>query len=254
VAFETDAALVGGVTAVSIDGDGITDRLYLADAAWRVWRLQRVSPPGTSPPRFSATRLAELGAMAQAGAALQFAPDVALMAGSPRALEIALGSSNTPGAIAARHWLFVLRDPLTATTFAPIRPADLQRVGATSATPLAPVVRGLAASLDGPLAAPVLTVAGHRLVVTRASGATAVCPLRVEEPETFQVALLTPELAWITRTVPAATGSRLWLTPARAGDASTLPRLECRLGDALLPHCPEIRAVRRDYWLREDAQ
>jgi len=259
--FSVDAPLVSGVTGVDIDGDALTDRLYVADAAWRVWRLVRTPERNAPPGAFTATLLADLRSLAEAGAALQFAPDVALT-GNPRSLAVSVGSSNAPAQLALRHWLFVLRDPLDVPALAPLHAEDLQRVGAAPDTALARDSRGLAAALPGPLAAPVLSVAGHRLVVTRASGPSATCPLQVEEEaETLQVSVLTPALEWRTRTVSAAPGSQLSIAVRSvAADAAEdagragAPLLECRLGDLPLPECPQVRSVGRDYWVREDAQ
>ncbi len=108
--LRTPASLVGGVTAIDRDGDGRSDRLYVADAAWRVWRLDRATGSATST-WLGATPFADLAAMAEPGATLQYAPDVALMGdGDRRRLDVSIGTSNAPGRVALRHWLFVLHD------------------------------------------------------------------------------------------------------------------------------------------------
>ncbi len=255
-----EARLVSGVATVDGDGDGVTDRLYVADAAWRVWRLDRRLSSGAPASPFTVSLFADLSAMAVSGAALQVTPDVALMArGAERSLEVALGTSNAPEREAPGHWLFVLRDALPGAagnlaTPSPIRPPELLRVEQTTAidADVPAPVRGIVVRLPGALSSPVLTVAGHRIVVTRARE-TRGCPLRVDETQPLEVTSLSPE--WLVRHEHDRGGTRCRaLLVRREGADSAAPVLECRLGSAVLSQCPSIPSVRRDYWLRRDAQ
>lgn len=262
--FTTDANLVSGVTMVDGDGDGATDRLYFADARWRVWRLDRTSSPPGATAAFFPTLFADLGTMAEPGAALQFAPDVALAeVGAPRMLEVALGSSDVPGSMALRHWLFVLSDPLplqgaidVAIASSPIRPSDLLPSGVAGKADeeVATASRGKVISLPGPLATAPITVAGHRLVATRASAGKDRCTLRVDEPELFDLLTLTPTFEQRSYRIGAERDAAFSLSRSTAADGRSSPRLVCALGSTPLPQCPRIDAVQRDYWVRKDAR
>lgn len=245
--FRSRASLTSGIAAIDLEGDGATDRLYLADAAWQVWRIDLTGG------RFDARRLADLSARREAGAAFAFAPDVALE-GQDRSkrLDVTLGTSDAPARRAARHWLFVLRDPFEADPAGPISVADLLAVDATTPSSVADGVRGLLLALPGPLAAPVLTVAGALVIATHAVVIDR-CALHVEEAAPVQVSLLGAETGTFelrSTRVAVEPGSRLSLDWQGAG---TDARLGCFIGSQAVPLCPELPLVTRDYWVRKDA-
>ncbi len=126
---------------------------------------------------------------------------------------------------------------------------------ATAESAIAPVARGVFASLPGPLAGPVLTIAGHHVVATRTSAARDVCTLNVEDDETLQVVTLTPTLDLRSISLRVERGAQLAFvatTTARGTDRASKPS---RADSARFPcrGARRSRPTRRDYWLRKDA-
>jgi hypothetical protein len=245
--FTTDAALVSGVTALDLDADGATDRMYLADARLRVWRLALDTPASAAGLQLTATLLADLSGLAGPDAgAIQFAPDVAPGGAAARQwLDVTVGTSDRPGLRAARHFLVTVRDALIGDVpQAPLLAADAQVL-----------------HLPGPLVAAPLTLAGRRLVAT---GGRA--PPRCDVPAVVFVTILEPLVVPPDASGPAPGSievldgvevtalpgdefSIAWLPVSDAGE----PSARCRFGDVDLPSCPAGPALMRDYWLRKDA-
>jgi hypothetical protein len=244
--FRSRASLVSGITAIDSDGDGSSDRLYFADAAWQVWRLDRASVDREA--RFTRELLADLSGLAEPGAALQFPPDVVLAGnGGARSLEVTLGTSDAPMRRAARHWLVVLHDQQAVP--GPILPTDLRRIDGLSRPASTRDDRGLLLALPGPLTTAVLTVGGQRIVATSLALRDP-CALRVTEAEPVQVTTLAPDYSITRVALSAEPKARLTL---EWHDAPQGPQLECRLGTAAASMCAAQAGVTRDYWVRKDA-
>jgi hypothetical protein len=172
-----------------------------------------------------------------------FAPDVALArsASGETWLDISLGTSSVPRANPSQHHLVRLRDSLTATNDAGANANVLQ-----------------ISRLPGPLASPLLTVAGHLLIATQV-GASSVCQtvnvqFRVTVLDPAALGAETDQPAGIAASVPvlSAAGATLTVDWPRSNSAAD-PVARCRLGDVELPQCPHARGLIRDYWRRNDA-
>jgi hypothetical protein len=240
--FATDASLISGITPVDVDSDGITDRLYLADARFRLWRLEPTRD-GASPLRLAGRVLANFSLGADARTALQQAPDVALAGGSARLwFDVTVGTSDRAGEFATQHWLATVRDAHGAD--AP---------GAEEPPRVLP--------LAGPLAGRPLTVAGHLLIATR-PGPRGACD---SSAVTIVLTVLSPVAVLAGPDAPGESPGRerrdltLLMAPGELtvrwppdpdGDA---PVPQCSFGDETLPLCPAGPGLHRDYWLREDA-
>lgn len=272
-----DASLPGGIATVDLDGDGATDRLYLTDAAARLWRADVRAAAGGATLRW--WLLADLSGDLGADHFFQFAPDVTLLRHAPdeTILAITTGTSDRATRSAGTHWLFQLHDsragapppPVLAAALA-LRDAPPSGAAASDAAGVAPR-GGFRLRLPGPLAATPLTIAGRLLVVTAATPAARSCVGPVApEPLTvtrIDAAPLREHAATAVVTVLAARGAPLqaaWLEGATAGAGS----LTCTLGDAALGDaalgdtdlgdtglapCPAVPRLGRDYWLRRDA-
>lgn len=234
-ALRVDVPVPGGVTPVDLDADGRTDRLYVTDAAMRVWRLQRrAGAPGLA---FDARAIADLRPLSDAHAFFLHAPDVALhREGMGLSLRVTVGTVDRPGEHSGGHWLFRLTDGANARETEPTMPAS--RV-----------------ALDGALAATPVTVAGRQIVVTKRSGGAG-CGARDVEPVT--VTALPPLLPASSRVedfpnmmVTAPPDARVRLIESTDGGGAA--RLRCVLGSMPLTLCPAVRRLQRDWWSRDDA-
>lgn len=267
-AFTGAASIAAGITALDLDADGRTDRLYFADAAFRIWRLDRNLAGGAGRAAqwaFDALLFADLSALDDGHATFAFTPDIALATdGTARWLDVSLGTANRPGLTASRHWLVRMRDSASPGAQAhlpalrlPVRVADL--VSATKVNAGTAASGGVLLPLPGPLVTGLLTVGGHLLVATATRGVTAAnCGVLVEWP--VQVTLLEPLLATGAQSVAAApsalvtTGPGAALSVAWTTEGSrALPTATCALGDVTLALCPAVPSQTREYWLRKDA-
>jgi hypothetical protein len=245
--FQSADSIPGGVTALDIDTDGVTDRLYLTDASLRLWRLDLAKQPprdGVTTAVSVASRvLAEPGSRLGEGVVFLFAPDIALArsASGETWLDISLGTSSVPGANPSQHHLVRLRDSLTARNDA-----------GAQANPLR------ISRMPGPLASPLLTVAGHLLIATQMGASSACQTVNVQ----VQVAVLDPaalgaetdQVTGIAASVPVLSTPGATLTVDWPRSNSTAdPVARCRLGDVELQQCPHASGLIRDYWRRDDA-
>jgi Tfp pilus tip-associated adhesin PilY1 len=272
-----DARILARPVPVDLDGDGWHDRIYAADAAGKIWRIELTN--GMAREDWArAALLADLSGNGLRG--FLAAPDIALHEAQGRIpwLSIALGSASFQDQPAANRF-YVLRDSATAAPedvpVVPIVDADLiLSEGTQGIGSLREDVRPRGYYLPlgaAQVLAPSLTVGG--VVVFTLAQATSLqaggCALLASGmPARIEV-----------RAVAAATGAPsfdlnadglldsrdavLALQSARpadstvrmaAGDAADTPgQRHCLIGNDRVPGCTLDTRLRRRYWLREDA-
>jgi hypothetical protein len=275
-----DAAILARPVPLDLDGDGWHDRVYAADVAGRIWRLDLT--PGAARDHWArALQFADLSGGGLRG--FLAAPDIALQAASGRApwLSIALGSVSFENQAAANRF-YVLRDSVSGSDAddgpapsSPLRDVDLR---------IAEGVLGIGALRDDerlrgfylPLGAaqvlaPSLTVDGvvvftAALVPTTPAGGCAAnaagMPGRIE---VHAVAARDGALAFDLNADGSVDGqdALLRLEGARTADsglhvadvddADAPGRRSCLVGTNPVPGCSLDTRLRRRYWLREDA-
>jgi type IV pilus assembly protein PilY1 len=267
---------------VDLDGDGLDDRIYIADLGGRVWRLD-IREASSSDRWIEATLLADLSGEGLRG--FLAAPDVALHLDTAHVpwLSIAIGSISHAGHPASNRF-YVLRDEVAdraerpdATPRIPLHEADLQLVepgsGAGGIDRLIrdPILAGYYIPL-GPaqVLAPSLTINGVIFFTA------AVTP---QQQAGGCASLATPATRLEVRAVSAVDGSRaldlngdgtlseddavLELVGTHRADAAvripddagqTAPGIHpCLIDAEPVPGCQLDTRLRRRYWLREDA-
>lgn len=261
--WSDEAALPGEVTALDGDADGAVDRLYLADAANRLWRLDVPATLPGAPVRVRPLMLAALGGGVPPEAAFIHAPDVALAASDEfPSFSVAIASSDRPRRHSARHALVVARDPFvrappTDRERAAYRPTswdELADVNAGAAQALASP--GYRLALDAPATGPALTVGGKVRVAT---GVTPPCAVDVEWPPvplTIHALPIAPGPLGPVRDeriqTTAAPDARLDLDWSTPGD-DRADAARCTLDGRVLDDCGLGPRVTRRYWLRRDS-
>jgi hypothetical protein len=267
-----DASLPGGIATVDLDGDGATDRLYLTDAAARLWRADVRGTTGGATLRW--WLLADLSGDLEADHFFEYAPDVTLLRHSPdgTSLAITTGTSDRAPRSAGTHWLFQVHDSRAGAPPPPVLAAalplrDAPPSGATGSDAAGFAQHsGFRLRLPGPLAAAPLTIAGHLLVATATAGAATpsprACagPMMAREPLTVTRVDATPlreHAATAAVTVHEARGAPLqagWLEGStEAAGPLTCTLGDTTLGDTRLALCPTVPRLERNYWLRRDA-
>ena len=270
------AGISGAVTALDLNHDGLTDRLYVGDADASLWRFDLAGGRGRAA-FLAGGRLARLAdPSVPLGRSLIAAPDVALIAtpGIAPWFNVAVGTVQATGATVAAvsQGLFVLRDrhPFDALGqddydgLAPVAAADLP----ATADAVADSAPGFRIDVGGAgILARALTTAGV-LLYTQVSGAD---PLNACAAATQIVIVKVSAVSALdghtaldldaNGRVDAA--DRAVALPVGKADPLDGVRLEpvadaargmgCRIGTALLSACPRIARLTRRYWRREDA-
>lgn len=279
-----DAPFGDALTAIDMNGDGVHDRLYAADLAGRVWRLD-LATGAQRDTWASGGVFADLAAV-DGSRGFVAAPDVALIrpAGSAPWLSIALGTMSTSGAPASnRFYLLRDRDPLatgeerSAQALAPIREADLLPIESTSDAASASqdvashpgfyVILGA-----GQVLAPSLTVNGvivftaaqsaRSTVITCAPGNRATAPTVLDISSIDAIDGRTAldlnadgEVDARDRrmTLPNALPASAGIDIAPAGDGDPPGFRRCAVAELPITNCQVDTRVKRRWWRREDA-
>jgi outer membrane protein assembly factor BamB len=268
-----DAAFAGAITALDLDADGYTDRLYLGDWAARIWRFD-ISPGNAAATLTRGGVIADLADPAQP-VALGFiaAPDVTLFtdAAAMRWFNIAVGSVAT-GNGTADNALFVLRerDPYARLTQAQfdglpvLTQADLPEQAALTDSATA---RGYRVSLGSAQSAGRALTVNGTLLYTQFTGTAPWLALCLATPNVIVTATAIDAVTGsASREVPVTTAanasdSRIALptgTQAQTDIEGSPPAtpdsaLRCTAAGVTLPACASAPRWRRVYWRREDA-
>lgn len=273
-----DAPILARPAPIDLDADGWHDRIYAADTAGRIWRIDLTN--GLAREHLaSATQLANLSGDGLRG--FLAAPDIALHEAPGRTpwLSIALGSISFEDQSAANRF-YVIRDSASATApgaapAVPVADADLRLSDGT---------QGIGSLRDGerlrgfylPLGAaqvlaPSLTVGGVVVFTvaqspslqaggcaTLANGLTARIEVRAMAADngapSFDLnadGLLDSQDARLVlgSALPADSSVRM----APRDDTETPGQRTCLIGSDRVPGCTLDTRLRRRYWLREDA-
>lgn len=273
-----DARILARPVPVDLDGDGWHDRIYAADLAGRIWRIDLTN--GVAREHWArATQLADLSGNGLRG--FLAAPDITLHEAHGRLpwLSIALGSVSFQDQTAANRF-YVLRDSATAAApdklpAVPIVDADLMPMeGAQGIGSLreALSLRGYYLPLgSAQVLAPSLTVGGVVVFTVAqttspqaggcavlASGLPARIEVRAVAADTgapsFDLnadGLLDSRDAVLALESARPADSAVRMAPA--DDAGTPGQRHCLIGNDRVPGCTLDTRLRRRYWLREDA-
>jgi hypothetical protein len=271
-----DATLLAPPTLVDLNGDGLDDRIYIADAAGRIWRID-LDNTAPAEDRAKAVLFADLSPQGNRG--FIAAPDVALhqQAGAAPWLSIAIGSYST--ALPADNRFYVLRDTAwlpsslseasDADTPLPLRDADLLAADATIGLgDLAndPALRGYYLPLDAEqVFAASLTING---VVVFTTAPPSIGCAALSTPTQIQVRAIdatnaAPALDMnadgLTLRNPHAANSTVRIataqdqTPSQSEAPNNRLLLRCLIDAEPIPGCQLDTRPHRQYWLREDA-
>ena len=254
--FDPRSRVPGGITAIDVDADGDTDRLYFADASHRVWQLAFVDDRPFRGLETRAREVALLGAGIDSDAALVHAPDAVTARDADGVIrwQLTVGTSDLPDRRASAHWLFHFDEPAVGAP-----PIDLVSLPLLAGAPSDAdgLAHGYRLRLPAPLSAPTLTVDGRLLVASASTASTRSCSDGMVEREAATVLAIdrrNPSMPIVARrTRPVEVDAPLqagWSIDAANGDGG---RLLCRLGDEALAECPAIPRVQRRWWTRSDA-
>jgi hypothetical protein len=287
------AAFAGGVTALDLDGDDYTDRLYVGDLGSSLWRFDVWQGQVARSLLTGGVLAALANAAVPTPRGFRAAPDVALMtrgaatvSSSPAALvadpawfTIGIGTQAWPDAgTVTDNWYFLVRDrqPFTAWTQArydehtPIRMTDLALVG-TAAAETADAAAGLRIALgSGQVAAQATTAARVAFYTVVESGAaderfcTTPPPAATPVVAVHAIDADTGESAFdingdgrrdsADRAQSAAGARPRDSVVVSAGPAATSADTICRVGTTTLAACIRLPPLKATYWRREDAE
>ncbi|MEY2853700.1 MAG: hypothetical protein RL030_832 [Pseudomonadota bacterium] len=247
-----DAAILARPVPVDLDGDGWHDRIYAADVAGRIWRLDLVN--GAERERWANARmLADLSGGGIRG--FLTAPDIALhdAHGQNPWLSISLGSVSLEGQPEENRF-YVLRDSVENTARDDERLRDyFVTLGA------------------GQVLAPSLTIGGNvvftvaQMTTRQVGGCAAIAEGRAARIEVHAIAAHdgTPALDLNVDGTVNEQDAILSLEGARPADsalhmaskddADRPGQRNCLVGNDPIPGCTLDTRLRRRYWLREDA-
>ncbi len=273
-----DARILARPAPIDLNGDGWHDRIYAADTAGRIWRIDLTN--GLARERWArATQLADLSGNGLRG--FLAAPDIALHESRDRApwLSIALGSVSFEDQSAANRF-YVLRDSATAAA-----PDNVPAVPTVDADlKLSEGTQGIGSLRDDerlrgyylPLGAaqvlaPSMTVGGvvvftvAQTTSLQAGGCAALAsglPARIEVravaadtgAPSFDLnadGLLDSRDAVLA--LESARPADSFVRMAPGDDADAPGQRHCLVGNDRVPGCTLDTRLRRRYWLREDA-
>jgi hypothetical protein len=282
---EMDAPILARPVPIDINGDGLDDRIYVADTAGRLWRLDL--KPDAELEDWATVRLfADLSGDDTRG--FIAAPDVALHVGSDGArwFSIAIGSySRTP---AAENRFYVLRDDAAPTAAAqdnadtPLHEADLwladsNTFGSFNLANLAQdsAPHGYYLPLgSAQVFASSLTLNGIILFTTAQMPTFTMLPADCAFPASTPATRITVHAIKAQDGTAAldmntdghidADDAALELPGTHAADSApriiapqatedTLTQLPCLVDEQIIPNCALNLRPQRRYWLREDA-
>ncbi len=269
------------LTALDVDADGFTDRLYGADAGGQLWRFD-VWPGESAGGLLAASVLATLldGAEVAGGLTFTAAADVALMHSSTGPyLNIALGTSQRRDVAVERNgWFFSIRDREPFERWSAARHAasvPLTAADITQDRDHSPSAHMNGWRLQLPrgaqLRAASLTAAGTLLFtaftsVTRREGCEsgvnvlyalavddAAATLDLDANGNVEARDATLVLRSTTPLPTPRVRPQQGETPPSGVAAASLAAT-CMVADEALPACVRMPGARRTFWLRTDAQ